>query len=240
MKSAVGGLLLALLLFAGAWACLTEAGFTRRLAGAQEQLATLQYNAAGENSALALRQPLPIASLAADVRRYQAVLSYWRADYRGLTAAAPLAGGNARDEAADPAVLLIAANAAFREAMGNTANQAATASHLEQVAQAYANVLRAEPGNTDAAYNYEYVMRLRDTLAKGKTAPGYPPQGQPRLAGAKPDVSIDLPTGPTVHGRPGGPPQDQQMKKFNTVIPMRSDERKEIKPGLGPETKRRG
>ena len=27
------------------------------------------------------------------------------------------------------------------------------------------------------------------------------------------DVSVDLPIGPTVHGRPGGPPQDLPMQR---------------------------
>ena len=32
--------------------------------------------------------------------------------------------------------------------------------------QAYADVLRRSPANTDAAYNYEFASRLRDYLAK--------------------------------------------------------------------------
>lgn len=241
MRSAVTGLLLALVLFAAAWVCRAEAGFARRLAGAHEHLATLQYNVddeVGEEPAVLSRLPWAATSLAADVRGHQATLSYWRSEYKELTAASPLSGGNARDEAADPAVMLVAANAAFRSTVSDSTDRAATVDRLDRVIQAYADVLRTEPGNTDASYNYEYVARFRDTFAKSK-APRVPKEQQRRIDGEL-DVSVDLPIGPTVHGRPGGPPQDLPMQQFRTVTPMRFEEREELEPGRGPRPKRRG
>ena len=47
-------------------------------------------------------------------------LAYWRAQLATLTAASPLSSGNARDEAADPGVMFIAANAAFRGTPGSS------------------------------------------------------------------------------------------------------------------------
>jgi hypothetical protein len=54
-------------------------------------------------------------------------------------------------------------------------------------------------------------------------------------------VSVDLPTGPTVHGRPGGPPEGTDMSDFKTITPMRYDEREEqMDPGRGKELRRKG
>ena len=100
--------------------------------------------------------------------------------------------------------------------------------------QAYADVLRANPDELDAAYNYEYVAGLRDTLAKNKPIPR---PAKPEVA----DVSADLPTGPTLHGHPGGPPSDVPLSDFKTVSPMRFDEREEqSQPGRGKAPTRKG
>ena len=241
MRSAVGGLLVALLLFGAAWVCRSESGFARRVAVAHEHLSTLKYSLnddVGEETAVVSRLPLPIASLAADVREHRAKVSYWRSEYRELTAVSPLSGGNASDASADPVVMLVAANAAFRATLNDTADRAATVDRLDRVIQAYGDVLRAQPANADASYNFEYVARFRDTFAKSK-APRVSKE-QPRRVDGELDASIDLPIGPTVHGRPGGPPQDLPMQQFRTVTPMRFEEREELEPGRGPKPKRRG
>ena len=241
MRSAAAGLLLALVLFAAAWVARSEADFARRLAAAHEHLATLQYNVndeVGEEPAVLSRLPLPVASLSANVREHRARVSYWRTEYRELTGASPLSGGNARDTEVDPEVMLVAANAAFRSTVSDATDRIATVDRLDRVIQAYADVLRTAPGYTDASYNYEYVARFRDTFAKSKAA--RIPKEQQRRVDGELDVSVDLPIGPTVHGRPGGPPQDLPMQQFRTVTPMRFEEREELEPGRGPRPRRRG
>ena len=96
-------------------------------------------------------------------------------------------------------------------------------------------MLRRDPSLTDAAYNYEFVTRLRDTLAKA-------PRALPKKPPAKVDlVSVDLPTGATVHGHPGGPPEGTDMSDFKTITPMRYDEREEqMDPGRGKDLRRKG
>ena len=233
MKTAVGGSLLALALFALAWLCHAEAGFARRLADAQEHLATLRYQedvALGEEPA-PVRVLLPAASLATEARRHQARQAYWRAAYQQLMPASDKA------RATDPQIVLIGANAAFRAALSDAAGKLPLTERLDPVVQAYAEVLRADPGNVDAAYNYEYVVRFRDASAK---QPAVKLGKIPHAEASPPTGSLDLPSGPTVHGWPGSPPPTGQMEKFKTVVPMRSDERKELTPGLGPEMQRRG
>jgi len=241
MRSAVGGLLVAVVLFGSAWLCRSEAAFARRLAGAHEHLATLKYNIddnVGEEPSIVSRLPWPVVSLAEDVRGHQAKLAYWRAEYKDLTAASPISGGNARDDAGDPGVMFIAANAAFRATLAEPADRTTTVDRLDRVLQSYADVMRTDPGNSDASYNYEYVSRFRDTVAKSKS-PRITKEAPRRIDGEL-DASVDLPIGPTVHGRPGGPPQDLPMQQFRTVTPMRYEEREELEPGRGQRPKRRG
>jgi hypothetical protein len=81
-------------------------------------------------------------------------------------------------------------------------------------------------------------VKLRDQVAKGpqkgaKDASKTPPP--------PPDISVDLPAGPTIHGRPGGPPEGESMSDFKTVTPMRYDEREEqMDPGRGQKLQRKG
>ena len=68
-----------------------------------------------------------------------------------------------------------------------------------------------------------------------------PGRGLPKQGEKTASVSIDLPTGPTVHGRPGGPPEGTEMSDFKTLTPMRYDEREEqMDPGRGKEIRRKG
>ena len=100
---------------------------------------------------------------------------------------------------------------------------------------AYADVLRKAPTMTDAAFNYEYVVKLRDRVAKAPARRGPPPKAAPL------EESVDLPIGPTLHGNPGGPPDETPMGDFKTVTPMRYDEREEqMDPGRGQKLQRKG
>jgi hypothetical protein len=239
MRAAIGGFLIALLLFAGAWTCWSQAQLAERIAVAHQRLAVLQFeDDEGIDEAMTIftSVPLPGGSLTSDVRSEKATRAYWRSEYQQLMNASPLTGGNRRDDASDPDVMFVAANAAFRASMKDAADRAATVDRLDRVIQAYADVLRVNPMNADASYNYEYVTRFRDAFAKTRprsTKEQLKPNGEP-------DVSVDLPIGPTIHGRPGGPPQDLPMQQFRTVTPMRFEEREELEPGRGPKPKRRG
>ena len=83
---------------------------------------------------------------------------------------------------------------------------------LDSIGKLYADILRVEPENEDAAYNYEFVLRLRRAaMTAKKNIPGLDPAA----------------AGITVHGVPGAPPQDSDAKKFKMIVPMMPDERQE-------------
>lgn len=235
MKSIAGGLILAIVLFAAGTVAMRESKHTTRLAEAQRRLATLKYTDEGDlagDATLLSRLPAPIGMAAGTEARHAAVSSYWLARYTALTEQTSAGNGPAETDAQ---VLFLSANAAFRTSAPQSKDTKGVVSRLDTVVQMYADVLRRDPNLTDAAYNYEYVVKLRDSIAKG-------PKGLKPNAPSRPEIpGVDLPTGPTIHGRPGGPPESESMGDFKTVTPMRYDEREEqMDPGRGQKLQRKG
>jgi hypothetical protein len=136
------------------------------------------------------------------------------------------------DSKADAEILLAAANAAFREAERDVAVGPAAVQRLDGVLQAYASALKASPPSVEAAYNYEYVARIRDQVARS-------PQGRiaKTPAAAGPVMAGDLPAGATIHGGPGAAPPDAKMEEIQTIAPMEYGDR-EAQPEATPGAKR--
>lgn len=218
MKTIAGAFIIASVLLVAGALSLSEARVVTRLAGEQQRLATLQYDAdvpGDRETRLVERLPLPFSS-AASTEGQRAAVNYWQARYEVLT---PLTGATGEAPSSDPDILLIAANAMYRASAPEPGNTRASVERLDSVLQAYGDVLRADPENIDAAFNYEYVSRVREALARGRYVAGN------RRAIA---LSDDLPVGPTVHGRPGGPPPAVPMSGFKTFSPLQQDERGEL------------
>ena len=149
-----------------------------------------QQVAEAERALLTLR----FERAAADERTRPAA-EYWRGNY------------DAVPTGADP---LVAANASYRAAMapGGTAQQ--VVGRLDGVIKQYADVLRNDPGNEQAAFNYEFVVRFRAAIAA---------RGVPLPPAADSNA--------TLHGTVGAPPPGKDMKQFKMIVPMRPDERRE-------------
>jgi hypothetical protein len=252
MKSALGPFVAAVVLAlagAGFWI----AGHTEdRLADVHKQLAMLHYaDAADEGSSveesLGLERRVPVVGRAveADARDVRASAGYWQSDY---AAVAPRKDANGVVTETDPGILLLAANASFRASQTAT-DRLNTVRKLDDVVRGYAEVLKAqskecgadqrtcEARAIDAAFNYEYAIRTREALAKNR-----PPAASKKDARvAAKSVDDDLPSGPTVHGRPGGPPPATDMNQFKIVIPKRGEERKDAPDaGKGGQKIRKG
>lgn len=232
MKTVITRLIVAVILALGAWLSWSEATLTARVAVAKERLATLDLQVDDDLEADATRSDylpnyLSIGAqpLSTDIRRTRTTVEYWLARYGEVIDAA---NGDL-----DAEVLLAAANAAFRTQERERGAGAAQVQRLDGVLQAYVAVLKAAPKHRDAAYNYEYVSRLRDQVARSG---GKPVKELPRTAAAprKPD---DLPAGPTVHGRPGGPPPDMKAEEMDVIAPMNYGDR-EAQPEATPGGRR--
>jgi hypothetical protein len=223
MKSVVAPLVVAVVLAlagTGFWL----AGQTEtRLADAHKRLATLQYSQAAAASdeveqSIGLERRLPVVGPQSDleVRDLRAEARYWGTDYVALAPQRDAAGSLTET---NPALQLVSANAAFRTTQ-QADNRLDAVRRLDTVVKTYADVLRNGGGQVDAAYNYELAVRARDALAKPRAAA---PKAAP-----KPQATVgeaDLPEGPTLHGKPGGPPPAVNMNQFKIVIPKRGEER---------------
>jgi len=208
-------LIIVILLIAGGAILWRSSEHERRLAAAERDLITLKY----ADAATAAAQPggrladlMPLSSAKADAKALASTAGYWNGDY---------------DKAIEnPDAKLLAANSAFRRAREQGGSWQAVVGRLDSVVKQYAEILRNDPGNTEAAFNYEYVVRLRAVLAQRKLP--VPPV----------DAKAN---GLTIHGMEGAPPEQEEMKKFKMIVPMRPDERLEAeKAGKGTTKVRKG
>ena len=231
MKRIVIPAILAVVLALVGWGFWTIGHTEERLAEAHRQLAVLQYADAGTESDAAAANPPMVerliaqggmgdaATVARDAHQLHATADYWQAHYAALEPKRD-AGGAITER--DPDLLMFAANSAFRAGQHESDRNVALR-RLDGIVKTYAEVLKTSGSHPDAAYNYEYAVRARDTLAKAKQAP----PAKPAARAAAEAVESDLPSGPTLHGKPGGPPAAANMAQFKIVIPKRGEERKD-------------
>jgi hypothetical protein len=243
MKMSVGRLVMAIVLFVAGFACWAEARLARRVAEAHQRLATLHYDetdAVDEAMTPIDRLPWPMGSLQSDIQVHRARVQYWRS--RGHAPAQTGSGQQplspsgtpestrtaAGSDVRNPEEMFITTNTAFRAAQ-SLVDRAVAVVRLDAVIESYAEVLRRDAGNVDAAFNYEFAARYRDTLARGR-GPIRPNEGKP--ADDEAATALDLPAGPTIHGRPGAPPPELPGEQFKTLVPVPADEEQET-PGEG-------
>jgi len=208
MRTTFIRLAIAIVLAAGAWLSWSEAKLTARKADAAQLMATLRYTD--------IDHELDAGTTAA--------ANYWLGRYDEVTP-------DTTDQGIDADLLLTAANAAFRDARRAPAAGPAAVQQLDGVLNAYASALKASPRNSQAAYNYEFVARYRDQVARS--------QGKGIKARTTPVTAMagDLPAGLTIHGLPGAPPPEAKMEELQMLAPMEYGDR-EAQPEATPGAKR--
>ena len=85
--------------------------------------------------------------------------------------------------------------------------RAAALQVLSEIANGYLTVLKNNTWHEEAAYNYEYVIRLRDEVAKGR-----------RLPPDAPPSDMEL-------GSRGAPSDATSTKGFQIYVPLQGDEK---------------
>ena len=203
MKSVGAYLVTVIVLLAIGGILWTASKREERLAAAEYRLTTLRYETAAselaEATAASVLDPiLRRISPPADVER--AAASYWLGDLETLTAAD------------DPALKLLATNAEYRALRLAGGPWQAVVARLDAIGKRYADILRTDPASEDAAYNFEFILRLRSSVVGAK---------QPLPSG---DYAFG---GVTPHGVAGAPPDESDAKKFKMIVPMLTDERQE-------------
>src|SRR5580704_9054991 len=172
MRRVLGQVVLAVALLGIGFACWMAGQLERRVADAHEELALLRYNAVDaeygdiEQAIGYLRHvPWLADSLVTDVQEHRATAEYWQARYDALT---PRRDANGAIADQPPAVLALAANAAYRTGQREAGDRQTMLRRLDGALKTYTELLKKDPGNVDAAYNYEFLVRLRDAASKAK------------------------------------------------------------------------
>ena len=227
----ITGLLAAAVALALLGAVLTAAGLLERdMAQAQASITTQNYDGAEETFDKAERyyeygSHLPWIGNGPvnDVRAQKASLHYWQKNYSQVLPqqsdpVGAVAGDNTR-------LQLIVADAVYRTGQAQSKDKATTMQALDAGINAYLAVLKGASNQEDAAFNYEYLVRLRDEVDKGKRKPG---------AG---DLVMKGPDGAA-----GAPPTlDSTMSDFKIYIPLDSQERQDQgTAGKAGASKRKG
>lgn len=145
----------------------------------------------------------------ANMRDQRLVADYWRGHYGSLTSGAP----ERTSPGEDPGALLLTANAAYRTVKFD-AGPLEVVEQLQAVLGQYAEVLKRDSSNFDAAYNYQFVARTRDRVGRA-------PRGSVGVA------TSSAPLDQTLHGRAGFELPGLEMDEFKVIAPQESDERRE-------------
>ena len=199
------------------------------MAEAEESLSTLRYAEAAENLGEAASYaeytrwlPGTGGQSARDLRAREASAQYWQQQYAAL-----LPGDADPVSAVDEENLqlqLVVANSVYRAGQARSTTRETSVQALDEAIAGYATVLKGDTWDERAAYNYEYLVRLRDDLAKGRR------KGTPEARSE--DASL---------GTAGAPAKSADMQKFEVYIPLEGEERNQAaEAGKGSPNKRKG
>ena len=227
MKSITGYLVAAaaaVLLGAG---CLAIGLLDRDLARAQEDVTAMNYtgpeatyDTAERYFEYASHLPWVGKGPVNDVRARKAALKYWQRQYRELVPQQPDPVGAVPSDNVD--LQLVVADAVYRTGQAQATDRESLILALDAGISGYLTVLKSAVQREEAAYNYEYLVRLRDELAKKAR--------QPAPAEEK---------GP--NGTAGAPPADRSVPEFKIYVPLDPEERKnEGMAGKAPPGRRKG
>jgi hypothetical protein len=227
----ISGFLVAAVALTLLGALLVAAGLLERdMARAQQNITTMNYDGVEETFDKAERYYAYGSNLpwigngpVNDVRARKAALHYWQKEYATILPQQTDPVGAVSSD--NSALQLIVADAVYRTGQAQSKDKATTLQALDAGINAYVAVLKNTARQDDAAFNYEYLVRLRDEVDKGKRKPG---PGDVVLKG--PD------------GAAGAPPTiDSTMSDFKIYIPLDSQERQDQGvAGTAGASKRKG
>jgi len=214
--------------------CLGASRLDRRMAQAEESLLTADYDSADASLSvieryyqLASRVPWVGERPVSAIRARRAAVNYWQRKY---SAVAPIGVADPLAEVAvnNLPLQLIVADAVYRNGQTRAKDRATMIEALEGAIDAYHTVLRnvrrpeEAASAAEAAYNYEFVVRLRNDIISGRRRV-LPPTRKEREFGSE--------------GNPEDPTFENQFKEY---IPLEKNERQDSNPGKVPPPVRKG
>ena len=233
MKGVTGFLTGAIVLAVVGATCLAARAIERELARVQQDFATFKYDEPEATFDTVERyfeygSRLPGIGNGPlnDVRARKATLRYWRGQYDEIV-----------PQQSDPVTAipvdnidlqLIVADALYRRGQAKSKDKRTTLEALDAAIVGYVTVLRNASGQNDAAYNYEYLVRLRNDIDKGRTKPPTNELAAERMPERSPA------------GTPGGQPTARNRPQFKIYVPLDSNERDTGLAGKAGQLKRKG
>ena len=223
MKGIASHVLGAVVLMVLSGGCLVVSMLDRQIAEAQQRVTTLQYDGVEEaldnvewyfeyGTRLLWIGNGPLN----DVRAPKAASQYWQRQYGSII---PQQANPVGVIAADNLELqLVVANAVYRMGRAEATDQLATLQAIVTGIDSYLTVLRNATRHETAAYNYEYLVRLRDDIEDGG------------------DLSEDEEG--KQNGAQGGAPLEEGTDDFQIRVPLENEEMGD--PGSGSPIQRQG
>jgi len=143
-----------------------------------------------------------------DIRARKAALRYWQRDYTSIV---PKQSDPVTAIPSDNVELqFVVANAVYRAGAARAKDRPAALQALDAGINAEVVVLKNAKRHEDAAYNLEYLVRLRDDVEKGKRKLGNP-------------------VGISAHGSMGFPaPELKDSPDFKLLVPLDTEERNKM------------
>jgi len=143
-----------------------------------------------------------------DIRARKAALRYWQRDYTSIV---PKQSDPVTAIPSDNVELqFVVANAVYRAGVARAKDRPAALQALDAGINAEVVVLKNAKRHEDAAYNLEYLVRLRDDVEKGKRKLGNP-------------------VGISAHGSMGFPaPELKDSPDFKLLVPLDTEERNKM------------
>jgi hypothetical protein len=158
-------------------------------------------------------------------------LTYLRQDYAAILKEMELT--NEDEKTLSPSLRFIRANARYR-AITRDQSRDKVIRDLGQSIGDYAKVIEADPTYSDAAFNFEFLVMLRDDIAGGRRPAPFRQRGAQMLP-------LDQMKG--VHGDEGALQGAKATQKVKVWVPKEGDEDPEkrgLLPGKGSAAKKRG
>ena len=204
IKTALRYLVVALLLAATGIVLLVTAGLERRIAQADQEMATLNLSRAARAydevaSSLAVIERLPwlLGGTRDEVAVRQAAVRYWRGDYAPLVV--DYTSADSPSIADNPDLQFVVANADYRSVQRPDSNRELTLGTLDQAIGVYRRLLEGNEAHLETAFNYELMVRLRGRIAAGDEVPAF--------------------RRPTVPGNQGDTPEEAEMEDVQIYVP---------------------
>ena len=229
VQSALRYLVVAILLAVAGVVLLVASRLERRVARADQAMATLNlsraeqaYENIADSLAVIGRLPWLLGGTRDAVAVRQAAVRYWRGDYASLVAG--YTSADSPSIAGNLDLQFVVANADYRSVQRGDASREIALGTLDHAIGVYRRLLDGNEAHLDAAFNYEVMVRLRNRIAAGDEVPAF--------------------RRPTVPGNQGENPEEAEMEDVQIYVPSDSmidpNETEDPTIGTGAQIRKRG